>query len=287
MHNNLLSPVTHEGIWWAPDNPDDQVGGTLSYDPSDGCKLSLIGFLGEASAFAAGKGNDLEIIHGQIKGGGAVTLYDNLEINFQTSSPGITTQKFFSHFAFLGAHIESIDDFAVRQCDFRLTNLEEWLGRHPFDLQGLGGDSEPVELGISTPEKEKISLPTIRSSLTTGTSFKARGDAVREYNIEVLSWLTLEPEEAETIQSYWETIGKIQHLVALCLGERVYRADIDFRTGQKLKGSEKSVNGKIICLGQQNPNPTSIDRRPHPRCLTINDFADKEKVIGACLLVFV
>ncbi|WP_443050369.1 hypothetical protein [Streptomyces sp. NBC_00286] len=40
---NLDEAGEWAGLWWLPDDPDEQVPGVLRYDPESGLSLSLIG----------------------------------------------------------------------------------------------------------------------------------------------------------------------------------------------------------------------------------------------------
>jgi len=37
----MLKPFEYEGIWWLPDKPEEQIEGTLRFDPSNGVNLEL------------------------------------------------------------------------------------------------------------------------------------------------------------------------------------------------------------------------------------------------------
>lgn len=83
MSDKLLVPFEHEGLWWRPAEPDERLPGTLSYDPVDGCRLSLLGQFSSLTSINDPLLREFAVLHGVVKDAGDVTLFDNLPTTFQ------------------------------------------------------------------------------------------------------------------------------------------------------------------------------------------------------------
>ena len=287
MPDTLLTPFEHEGMWWKPDVPEEKISGTLNYDPVKGCNLSLLG------QFSGSKGTiglfpkTLATIHGITKDSGAVTLLNNLGSGFQIKVPGISTQRFLPSYVFMGEHIDSPETFVTSRCEFRLTNLKEWLDHRPFNIQLWPVQPKVLDLTVLLPEQQSFSLPHILSTLKVNASYKTSGGSMREFSVEVLSWLILEPTQPQTLQAYLDIISRIRNLVALCLGERVYVSELVLRGEEEEVIPGKTQKRRIECFYQQNPSPIVTERNNVTFCVTIDDLGQLEgEVINKWLSLY-
>lgn len=277
MANELLTPFEHQGTWWMPNLPDDTVPGTLSYDPAEGCRLSLIGEFEGTGLNSTANDEEPNVIHGVINGVGLVTLYDNLQISSLISIPGHPTQSYYSRYALVGANIEAPESFMTSQCEFRLTHLEEWLGHNPFKIQFPNNGQTRIELRARSPDQEQLPLHSSDMTLKTSTSYHRQGDEIREVNLEALAWLVLEPSRPKHFTAYWNLVSQIRDLVALSLGERVYISDVAFRGMEEEIAPGKTRRGRIICYYEQSPTPVQVGGGPHRISIRLDDFADKKE----------
>ena len=279
MPDKLLVPFKHEGLWWKPDLPGERIAGTLSYDPVEGSNLSLLGQFGGLKKVGDPLSEKLPVIHGITKDTGEVTLFDNFSTSFRLTVPGISTEAFSPSFVFLGKLVDSPETYITPQCEFRLTNLEEWLDHRPFSIQFSQGEPKSLDLNVLLPEQQSFSLPHITSTLKAAASFQTRGGRVREFGVEVLSWLILEPNQPQTLQAHLKVISRIRNFVALCLGQRVYISNLVLRGAEEEVAPGKTQKRKIECYFQQNPSPTTPDKKTHLLGMTINDLGKAKSEI--------
>ena len=261
MTDKLLVPFEHEGMWWDPAESDKRLSGTLSYDPMDGCKLSLLGLFSPLESFGQVNSTALPVLHGVLKVGSKVSLFDNLSMGFHIRMPGMSTEDFLPSFALIGAHIDSLDDHAISECRFSLTNLEEWLDHKPFSLKYTTGEAKKLTLKVQLPELQTFPLPHINSVLTASASYQTSGGDLREFTVQAPSWLTLNPNQAQTLQGHLEVVSRIRNFVALCLGERVYVSNLILQGDNEESNPEATERVRIECYYRQNPSPQGREKR--------------------------
>ncbi|HKI63608.1 MAG TPA: hypothetical protein VKA16_03170 [Burkholderiales bacterium] len=174
MTDKLLTSFKHEGVWWKPDDPDNKIGGTLSYDPTSGCELSLLGQFGFYETFGKTIPDAIPTLHGVLRGGGKLTLIDNLFGGGQLAVPGLTTEIRMPRYALLGALIDSLESFLACKCRFSLTNLEEWLCHRPFGFQYTPADLKNFKLIVRLPDEQVFGLPHVGAKHKANASMRTR-----------------------------------------------------------------------------------------------------------------
>ena len=255
MTDKLLVPFEHEGMWWKPAKSDEKLAGTLSYDPVDGCKLSLLGQFAPAESVTTIPFAPLPVLHGVLKDGRKASLIENRSAGFQMRFPGISTETYRPNIALLGDHIDSLDNYYTSECEFSLTNLEEWLGHSPFDVKYTPTDRKRFTLDVHLPEPQVFPLSHINSTLTAVASYWTRGGDVREFNVQAPSWLILKPSQAQTLRDHLDVVSRTRNFVALCLGERAYISNLILRGDEEEITPGKTQRRKIECYYRQNPSP--------------------------------
>ena len=90
----IYDSFTERGLFWLPNKRDDEVPGTLTYDPEKGAVLELLGVFGElndalAKAFGGARDDEEQVIHGVTTKGKPVSLLRAHDIHRQLPMPGI------------------------------------------------------------------------------------------------------------------------------------------------------------------------------------------------------
>lgn len=279
MTDKLLVPYEHEGMWWEPTTSEKRLPGTLSYDPTEGCKLSLLGQFSPLESFGYTEVQTLPVLHGFIKSGVKVSLFDNLSMGFHIRAPGISTEDFSPRIALLGAHVDSLDNFATTECEFTFTNLEEWLNHRPFGIKYTTTGAKKFTLKVQLPEPQTFSLSHIDSVLTATASYHTSGGDMREFAIQTPSWLILKSDQAQTLSDHLKVVSQIRNLVTLCLGERVYISNLVLRGVEEETTPGVTEKCRIECYYQQNPSPQIRDKRILHSGMRLTDFGLAESEI--------
>jgi hypothetical protein len=164
---NLDKAGEWAGLWWLPDDPDEQVPGVLRYDPEGGLSLSLIGAFEDRITSNPIPGVTLhhegsrtwDVIHGaaeqrEISLLGCVPKGGKRTMFARVKSPD--KQTVAATTAIIGAHVSGEEDAAFSAAEVSIEDLGLWaassvfagfLGAPDGKIDGTGNISvKPVEV---------------------------------------------------------------------------------------------------------------------------------------------
>lgn len=163
---NLDQASEWAGLWWLPEDPEEQVPGVLRYDPEGGLSLSLIGAFEDrimsttspgVTAFHEGS-RTWDVIHGaaerrEITLLGSVPSSSKRTLGARVKSPD--RQTVAATTAIVGAHISGESDAVFSAAQVSVEDLGLWAGSSVFEgflgapdgkIDGTGSISvKPVE----------------------------------------------------------------------------------------------------------------------------------------------
>jgi len=126
----MIDKIEYKGIWHIPENPENEVEGTLFFNPDGDAILDLIGAFTD---FPSSIQNQ-KIILGFTTKGKKITLLDCFENSRSMSFPGINTTSYLVSFIFEGAHFASVEEIKFNRINANLSRLEEWVNIWGFDI---------------------------------------------------------------------------------------------------------------------------------------------------------
>lgn len=144
-----------DGLFWLPENEDDQVAGRIIFDPSSGGRLELIG------NFADIEGDELSdqnvLIHG-VAGRRYLTLRNCFHRGYTTEYPGVRRDRYDTG-TILAGHLFAVDDpMTFSEITFSTNNLLAWTGRSAFKERSerdSDGKYRGVAISISTQDSDE------------------------------------------------------------------------------------------------------------------------------------
>lgn len=211
----LHDEFSYEGFWWLPQNPEERLAGTLTFNQSDGAQLKLLGMFGGITVFGQMQ-TEYITIHGITKNGKPVTLLNAFSSNRQMNAPGIMNEQYKGHTLCIGHHFLSEDETLFSKSFFRFERLEEWLGANPFNQTWL---FDPFRLNVFVDKGQSDDLTTFQghtigksSDLTTGPT------SLTDYSICVRSYLYCQTDEPRTLMWHFVAATRMQELASLCTG---------------------------------------------------------------------
>ena len=120
---NIPENIEDTGFWWNPENPDEKCTGNLTVSKSGRISLELL----NPPASLMKNGNDIPIIHGQIKKKGQVSLF-GVTISDDHFSNHIQIRTFHIGGLLIGHHISSFDEAIFTEAQIEIEGLYEWVG---------------------------------------------------------------------------------------------------------------------------------------------------------------
>ena len=162
----MTSKFEIKGLWFLPQNKDVQVPGTLTFDPTEGAYLELIGSFDQIEYIYFENSSKFEIILGISVDSDLITLYNC----FRSSRKGKTfkrnqltgppSERYFANFILKGYHFESEESLQFDTIKSSVQNLDEWLNitgfLHEESLEKLTEKS--ISLEYKLPEDINFNL---------------------------------------------------------------------------------------------------------------------------------
>lgn len=284
VKETLSDELEFRGYWWIPGATDQKLSGTLKYSPADGALLSLLGSFSPINELLSTSTPNIDLIHGVSERGHNFTLLENRCGIPRISFPGITTEEVYPSWVFIGGHFNR-DELIFSKCSFRLTHIEEWIGDFPFSHSYERGSSLlPFQATVKPQAALKYRLPKIDASLESGVSFQANPQRTRHFNLECLSWLSLDTNTKQSVEWYIKQITKFQKLGSLCLGLPIHVEKVVFKIKKSTEDTEKFEKLHVDLFYAQAPNIDVPQIATFHHIFTLRELGDDgEKIVNKWL----
>lgn len=251
---------SHDGFWWLPTNPDEQIAGTLTFSQNEGPLLQLLGMFG--GIHGLGKNRDERVtILGITKKGKQVTLFDAFVKNSQMNIPGIMNEQYRPHLVCIGHHMEAESDAIFDKSFCRFERLEEWLIASPF-TQEWEFDPPKLNLRVDKGQSEEL---TVFGAYKIGktSSMDTGGSGRTEFTVKVQSYLYCETSEPQPLAEHFRVANRLQELASLCTGHFLPMTHLHLRVHGT--GSEDRPGKDVEVFAQmQHPEAGSRPKHEHP-----------------------
>ena len=234
---------TEQGLWWREGESDDQVGGTLTFDPTNGPELKLLGVLGDfessLKANVGGRGDDDVTIHGVTTRGKPVTLMRAMNVSRQFNMPGIPHETWRSNLLVMGIHLHCDDHEEIfPKCYLRFTGIEHWLQHRPF-TDTFDHREKSVTVVARKPREALFARHEDFDVVSSG-SLSQNNRPASHFDIDVVSYLGIVPDAPKSLNWHMRTAVRLQELAALCTGHFLPLTSLELRgTEEELRGGPK------------------------------------------------
>ena len=237
----LYDSFTERGLFWLPEKRDDEIAGTLTYDPEKRAVLELLGVFGELrDAFTracGGTNRDEEaVIHGVTTKGKPVSLLHAHDTNRQFPMPGIPHETWSSNLLVIGAHITSADEEAIfTKSYFRFEDIETWLEHAPF-TRTFDDAARSVTVVAETPREVAFAAHADFDVSSVGSLYSSDKPATH-YTLDVTSQMAITAHEPQSLNWHLDRAARLQELASLCTGHYLPL------TAFELRGPEEELSG--------------------------------------------
>lgn len=251
---------SHDGFWWLPTDPEEQIGGTLTFSQEEGASLQLLGMFGGIRGLMKGR-DERVTIHGITKKGKQITLFDAFVKSSQINAPGIANEQYRPHLICIGQHMGSEGDAIFDKSFFRFERLEEWLVASPF-AQEWEFDPPKLTLRVDKGQSEEL---TAFGPYRIGKSsnMNTGGSERTEFSVKVQSFLYCETSEPQPLAEHFRVANRLQELASLCTGHFLPMTHLHLRVhGTETNGRPpKEVE---VFAQMQHPEAGSRPKHEHP-----------------------
>jgi len=222
------------GYWWLPDKPDQEIYGTLRYQPEAAPELTLEGSFKEFTPVASEYLSNV-VIHGMTPNGIACTLVGAYQKSNIMHMPGITTSEFFCNRLFVGKEfiMPDVDTFESAIVEF--SDMTSWLLRNPFNRQipEKEGVERVWEITYTIPKLISHSVKSIQASIKFESSVNSTG----ENQSRILShtdYVRFRPNKKQNLDWYLNAIFNFRILLSFLIGEPIDLISIKLCTKKRM-----------------------------------------------------
>ena len=205
----------YSGSWWLPENPQNKISGTLSYECGQGSILSLDGVFLEDTAHEYH-----EVILGDDRGS-RITLVSCFRTKLEIQRFGDSTE--FKHSEFhvslfcIGFHFATREELKFTSMTVRYSHLREWLSG-VFDLSRLDENEDEYILRVRKPPVKEIVLDRF--------SLRIRGNVSSEHGMYHDSYeryvsITVDMTDETPLDELFLIIYHLKNFLSLATGEKI------------------------------------------------------------------
>ena len=265
----IPEPIETVGHFWLPEQPDQQISGTLRVSRHGRVEVDLIGLpvksdsTSEINRILNSRQADIDRICGVVKDYGHVTLEKCVPQSLQLGS--IATSSFVAHFAIIGVAIEQ-DELLFDEFDFEVEGLEQWLCvsgiKVEFDRDNKSGEIHFRHLPpICHNLSENITLNfDFRSSFPSGLS----PTPIADVHLTQLPLISITVDEPKDVNYFISQADKISRFFSLAVDHELMIQSMAFpkalNTGESALFRTESP--KLYCETRP-PSKEQVNIRPH------------------------
>jgi hypothetical protein len=205
-----MESFTHRGVFWLPENPEQDKAGVLSFSPTDGAHLELTGSFSEGLTQLG----TYPVIHGMIQGGKAVTLLGGYALGFTWD--GLAIERIRASVIVVGAHCRGLNSQRFREITVSTELLQLWSEVTPLESKISFQSNRLVGLDVAYTFPDEIVDKTDGTMYLIRCGFSTSGDQRTSFEIRTQTAVTVRPPRYETLDTLTsEFLVPVQQLVAL------------------------------------------------------------------------
>lgn len=218
----MTDKFEYKGMWWLPDNPTNQIAGTLRFSPDDGAILDLQGNfkdINDINNISAAK-----IILGNSFDGENISLH-GCHSGFRRTRlllPSTASWLFDVGMVFIGAHLPKKEDAKFKNICIHYSHLDEWVGISGFDRSLPVVANNETVIKYKLPEPILANIDDYKISICFAFTPPSFSYLQKEATIKQKVYIKIESSEERSLNEYWKIIYHISNFLSLGVMGSVY-----------------------------------------------------------------
>ncbi len=250
------------GEWWLVGNFDNQLTGTLKFDPLNRIILELVGSF---KSLAKDNRIDVEIIHGVTSGGDLITLlqcYGSKKVRW-SSGFQVENVSYEVGYIIKGQHFDNATEITLKSLSISYSSLAEWLNVRTFTERESNFPQE-FHIEYKRPLDVVATVNNFTVSIRHGLSFNMN---LTEVNLKNTPFVRVELDKAIHFEKLLtEVFYQLRNLLSLGLGISVYP--------RLIKGRNETDNEISIFFPTDQPSVLPNIHHPHNMLFSFPDIAE-------------
>jgi hypothetical protein len=267
----MTEKFEYDGFWWLPGNSDEQIPGTLTFDPTQGAFLKLLDSFSEWGEEPLNSDIKCDIVLG-ISINNQITLY-NCRKTKQVLGGYFRPSTIFAETVLVDNHFCKKEDITFRRVVVDYSNLDEWVNISGFDSKLLAKAYDDFkskrEFNVAYRYPELSENRAVIDSLgevylSIAIKLPSSDFVQKEVYIKQSAKICIKLKEKRSLLDYKAVIDKIQNFLSLGVSSPVYPVSIK---GFLLEENSKSLP---ISIYYRLPNVPKIDGNILPNQMLFN-----------------
>jgi hypothetical protein len=153
---DMNSNLEWKGVFWLPDDANEQVHGIFRYSPDEGIDLDLFGaFRGKLDTASTAE----TVLPGVTEGGKKLTFLNCWQTTASMSIPGFQTSRISALYCFIGEHFESAGSIQFDSIRVEFQAFGAWLDIYGFKKPEYKDGVKFLTLHYEQPVPIEFELP--------------------------------------------------------------------------------------------------------------------------------
>ncbi len=225
-----MESFEHMGYWWLPQEPNEPISkvpetaipGKLSFDPSTGGVLELLGNLDTENPYAF-DWKIYEIIHGFAKGSNVCVTLQGCRVTSISHRPYIFTETKLIVDCIYRGHkywFDSVEDIVFENLSVDYTYLNDWMFQKNIEIDYSYNDQEGLKsYSAIYVEPESIEIPLDSEKITIWPKFGGNS-SIAEVSIKNEYRISVTPKKPIQFEKYLELINfHLPNFLTLATGQ--------------------------------------------------------------------
>lgn len=272
-----MEEFEYDGIFWDSQTPDLKLAGRVSFEPSTGAKLSILGSFTEVQAVVSDRTVFRSRIHG-VANRTYLTLVSCHLIQHKIDSPGIAREEYHVHCVLSGAHFTSEDELKFDEVSVSYDQLAHWVRRSGFSIKFESPTPtlttvSRIDVGYAVQPDEVEHQDDLE--LRLGFTWHTSGDQVTSFNLGQDTWISLKYSDLYDIDEILVDINGLQDLITLAVDAPTVPTEITlWRSGLMQESSHGEARPQAIGLFMANAAEQVRQEKPqapHDMFFVFND----------------
>lgn len=220
-----MDELTVRGMWWLPSDPESTVAGTLTFTPTDGPVLELLGSLSDKNDRNFGASFEPQFVNGMSTDGKPITLYGCAETrrSYNTGS-GFHTTRLIASVLLMGHHFIDESELSFRRFAVEYDQFSNWAWVSGFKLtMEQNPETKRIsrhEVSYEFPDRNEVVVNDMRVRLSP--TFHQNAGSISKYTLEQKMFWEVRPPSTKTFDEFTEIFYHLRNFLTLGVGRPVY-----------------------------------------------------------------
>lgn len=186
-----------KGVWFLPENREDELTGNLEFTPSGGIELDLLGVFKEGRSGSSQAGHKPAILLGITADGKKITLYKASRSGRGFHSSGFETSTYYALYMFIGGHFPEADDLKFYSINGLWNDFDYWLQIYGFKKNEFKKATKELSVAYQQPVNLLFNVSDNINCEFQFSTFSPNGKNISSLTVQQICEVSLCPKKGK------------------------------------------------------------------------------------------